>query len=114
VHNPSLRNISWSSASISEAGVARRYFAAGCFLLASARRSVFFRRLARFLALSLPLLFPISFKTRPLAPSRHVVVSPKTGGNSKSTDVAPDETEAGVCAVAAFDAIPTRAHPELA
>src|SRR2546430_16537006 len=29
------------------------------FFLASARRSVFFRRLARFLALSLPLLFPI-------------------------------------------------------
>src|SRR6266550_8668810 len=35
-----------------------RYFPA-VFFLASARRSVFFRRLARFLALSLPLLFPI-------------------------------------------------------
>jgi len=35
-----------------------RYFPAFVFL-ASARRSVFFRRLARFLALSLPLLFPI-------------------------------------------------------
>src|SRR6266567_208106 len=35
-----------------------RYFPA-FFFLASARRSVFFRRLARFLALSLPLLFPI-------------------------------------------------------
>src|SRR5438876_8650682 len=48
------------------------------FFLASARRSVFFRRLARFLALSLPLLFPISFKTHSLAPPRHVVVSTKT------------------------------------
>jgi hypothetical protein len=31
-----------------------------CFFFASASRSVFFRRRARFLALSLPLLFPIS------------------------------------------------------
>src|SRR5438132_253876 len=30
----------------------KSYFAAACFLFASARRSVFFRRLARFLALS--------------------------------------------------------------
>ena len=37
----------------------RCYFAAFCLRFASARRSVFFRRLARFLALSLPLLFPI-------------------------------------------------------
>jgi hypothetical protein len=33
---------------------------------ASARRSVFFRRLARFFALSLPLLFPINVNLRPL------------------------------------------------
>ena len=58
------------------AEVARRYFAAffsswragasreGC--LASARRSVFFRRLARFLALSLPLLCPINVNLRPV------------------------------------------------
>src|SRR5437016_12502916 len=49
------------------------------FFFASARRSVFFRRLARFLALSLPLLFPISLTfaglsrcsngTKPRAPS---------------------------------------------
>jgi hypothetical protein len=57
-----------------EAGAAARYFPA-FFFFASARRSVFFRRLARFLALSLPLLFPISLKTDPVAPSRHVVVS---------------------------------------
>ncbi len=36
----------------------------GCF--ASARRSVFFRRFARFLALSLPLLCPIIPNTLPL------------------------------------------------
>jgi hypothetical protein len=35
------------------------YFAAFCLLLASARRSVFLRRAARFLTLSLPWLFPI-------------------------------------------------------
>jgi hypothetical protein len=52
--------------SISEAEVAGRYFSAFCFVLASARRSVFFRRLARFLALSLPLLFPISRNLRAL------------------------------------------------
>jgi hypothetical protein len=51
---------------ISEAEVAGRYFAAFCFVLASARRSVFFRRLARLLALSLPLLLPISLNLRPL------------------------------------------------
>jgi hypothetical protein len=45
--------------------VAARYFAAFAFL-ASARRSAFFRRLARFLALSLPLLFPISSNLRAL------------------------------------------------
>ena len=61
----------------------RTYFAA-FFFLASARRSVFFRRLARFLALSLPLLFPISFKTHSLAPPRHVVVSTKTESNGAS------------------------------
>ena len=37
------------------------YFA--FFFFASARRLVFFRRFARFLALSLPLLCPISFNT---------------------------------------------------
>ena len=58
------------------AAVARRYFAAffspwrvgawreGC--LASARRSVFFRRFARFFALSLPLLCPINVNSRPV------------------------------------------------
>jgi hypothetical protein len=113
VHNPSLRNISWSSASISEAGVARRYFAA-CFPFASARRSIFFRRRARFLALSLPLLFPINLNLHPGAPVGHVVVSTKTGSHSKSTNLAPDETEAEVRAVAAaVDAILELAHPEL-
>jgi hypothetical protein len=43
-----------------------RYFAAFSLRLASARRSIFFRRRARFLTLSLPWLFPISFNTRPL------------------------------------------------
>ena len=58
-----------------KAEVARFYFAdffpwravasrEGCF--ASARRSVFFRRRARFLALSLPLLCPIIPNLRPL------------------------------------------------
>jgi len=58
-----------------------RYFAVRCFFLASARRSVFFRRFARFLALSLTLLCPIGFKTHLLPPSRHVVVSTKTESN---------------------------------
>jgi len=40
------------------------YFAAFFFAFASARRSVFFRRRARFLALSLPLLCPISLNPR--------------------------------------------------
>ena len=85
-----------------------RYFAAffspsrveasreGC--LASARRSVFFRRVARFLTLSLPLLCPINVNFRPL-------VLPWQR----------DETEAGVCAVAAaaFDLVPAERHPEL-
>ena len=43
-----------------------RYFAGFCLRFARARRSVFLRRLARFLALSLPLLFPISLNLRPL------------------------------------------------
>src|SRR6266498_1865051 len=81
----------------------KRYFADFCFFLASARRSVFFRRLARFLALSLPLLFPIRLITRRsvapqqlvgghVTPSRlpcrsltkagPVVVLTKTGSNS--------------------------------
>ena len=68
----------------SKAKVAARYFAVRCFFLASARRSVFFRRFARFLALSLPLLCPIGFKTHLLAPSRHVVVSTKTESNGAS------------------------------
>ena len=38
----------------------RPYFAAFFFRFASANRSVFFRRRARFLTLSLPLLCPIS------------------------------------------------------
>jgi hypothetical protein len=87
-----------------------------CFLLASARRSVFFRRFARFLALVLPWLCPISFKAHPLAPFRHVVVSTKTASNSKSRDVTSDETEAGVCVClkqTAFDAMSASAHPEL-
>ncbi len=87
-----------------------------CFLLASARRSVFFRRFARFLALVLPWLCPISFKAYPLAPFRHVVVSTKTASNSKSRDVTSGETEAGVCVClkrTAFDAMSAPAHPEL-
>jgi hypothetical protein len=68
----------------SKAKVAARYLAVRCFFLASARRSVFFRRFARFLALSLPLLCPIGFKTHLLAPSRHVVVSTKTESNGAS------------------------------
>src|SRR3954454_15465596 len=39
--------------------VSGRYFAAFFLLFASARRSVFLRRAARFLTLSLPWLFPI-------------------------------------------------------
>jgi hypothetical protein len=69
----------------------------GCF--ASARRSAFFRRLARFLKLSLPLLCPINVNFRP-------VVVPYQR----------DETEAGVCAVAAAAALDSAAagpHPEL-
>ena len=50
----------------SETEIAERYFAAFCFFLASARRSVFFRRLARFLALSLPRLCPIRLNLRAL------------------------------------------------
>ncbi len=42
-----------------------RYFGTCCFFLASARRSVFFRRVARFLALFLPLLCPIRLNLRP-------------------------------------------------
>ena len=81
----------------SEAEVAARYFAAFAFL-ASARRSVFFRRLARFFTLSLPRLCPISLNLRPLVATWQR-----------------DETEAGVCAVAAaaFDVKPALAHPEL-
>ena len=49
------------------AGAGERYFPATfCLRFARARRSVFFRRLARFLALSLPLLFPIIPNTLPL------------------------------------------------
>jgi hypothetical protein len=45
----------------------QRCYSAAFFLrFARARRSVFFRRLARFLALSLPLLFPIIPNTLPL------------------------------------------------
>ena len=80
------------------AEVGRRYFAV-FFFLASARRSVFFRRLARLFALSLPLLCPINVNFRP-------VVVPQQR----------DETEAGVCAVAAaapFGSVPAGPHPEL-
>ena len=52
--------------SISGAEVAAYYFAAAFFFFASARRSVFFRRFARFLALSLPLLCPINVNFRPV------------------------------------------------
>jgi hypothetical protein len=48
----------------SETEFAARYFAAFGFFLASARRSVFLRRLARFLALSLPWLCPIRLNLR--------------------------------------------------
>src|SRR6266700_307740 len=90
-----------------------RYFPA-FFFFARARRSVFFLRLARFLALSLPLLFPISPNTHPLALCRHVVVLTKT--NSESTDVTSSETEAGACVRlrrAAVDVIPAPIRPEL-
>ena len=50
-----------------------------CLVFARARRSVFLRRALRFLTLSLPWLCPISVNTHPLAPSRHVVDSTKTG-----------------------------------
>ena len=69
------------------------------FFFVKARRSVFFRRFARFLTLSLPLLCPINVKFHP------VVVSEQR-----------DETEAGVCVVAAaaaIDSVPARPHPEL-
>ena len=62
-------------------------------------RSVFFRRLARFLALSLPLLFPISVNLR-------LLVAVWQRG----------ETEADVCVFlrwTAFDAGSAPAHPEL-
>ena len=59
-------------------------------------RSAFFRRLARFLKLSLPLLCPINVNFR------SVVVPYQR-----------DETEAGVCAVAAAAALDSGAHPEL-
>jgi hypothetical protein len=45
--------------------VSGRYFAAFFLLFASARRSVFLRRAARFLTLSLPWLFPIGLNTHP-------------------------------------------------
>jgi hypothetical protein len=86
-----------------------------CFFLASARRSVFFRRFARFLALSLPWLCPITSKTHPLAPFRHVVVSTKTKALVVYW-VTPDETETGVCVRlrrTAFHAISAPAHREL-
>src|SRR4029077_10601652 len=51
-------NLKTKDATFSPAERPRRYFAA-FFLLESARRSIFFRRFARFLALSLPWLFPI-------------------------------------------------------
>ena len=99
----------------------------GCFFLASARRSLFFRRFARFLELSLPLLCPIIPNTLLLSSnlkhqnssethSRHLlrcVISTKAGSISKATDVTWDEIEAGVSAVAAFPAAPVPAHPEL-
>jgi hypothetical protein len=45
--------------------VSGHYFAAFFLLFASARRSVFLRRAARFLTLSLPWLFPIGLNTHP-------------------------------------------------
>jgi hypothetical protein len=67
---------SFQSFSFSAAERPRRYFAA-FFLLASARRSIFFRRLARFLTLSLPWLFPIrlqySSTCRALAMRRRIL-----------------------------------------
>jgi hypothetical protein len=52
------------------AEVAGRYFV-GCFFFASARRSFFFRRFERFLALSLPLLCPISLTFTRLSRERN-------------------------------------------
>jgi hypothetical protein len=65
---------------------------------ASTRRSVFFRRLARFLALSLPRLCPITLNLGPLLAIEQ-----------------PDETEVCVSVLvvaAALDAIPAPPNPE--
>jgi|SRR6516165_5233466 len=58
-HNHWSPSISSNDGAADSAEVAADYFV-GCFFFALARRSCFFRRLARFLALSLPLLCPIN------------------------------------------------------
>ena len=56
---------------VSDSGFEHRYFFAffEVFVFASARRSVFLRRAARFLTLSLPWLFPIRPSTSTSFPS---------------------------------------------
>src|SRR6516165_1516237 len=58
-HNHWSPSISSNDGAADSAEVAADYFV-GCFFFALARRSFFFRRLARFLALSLPLLCPMN------------------------------------------------------
>src|SRR6266481_4659376 len=77
-----------------EAEVAGRYFAGCCFFLASARRSFFFRRFARFLALSLPLLCPI--RTQPWPTCRDVAI-----GRNRGRRLRPPEADCVRCGVGA-------------
>ena len=85
----------------------------GCFALA--RRSCFFRRLARFWALSLPLLCPISPTfARFLTESKASDWDEPTLPVKDHPRFVSRETEAGVWAVGAFDdAMPAPVHPEL-
>src|SRR5207248_11059177 len=90
--------------------VRARYFFV--FFLASARRSVFFRRLARFFALSLPLLFPIilnsvtlflsssrTYSGREVVDRSVAVVAPVDGGAVKVSEPVNDHTVIGESAV---------------
>jgi hypothetical protein len=72
-----------------------------CFFLASARRSVFFRRLARFLALSLPLLFPIrpAYSGRELVDGPVVVIAPMNGRAVKVSQPIDDQPVIGKRAI---------------
>ena len=79
----------------------RCYFAAFCLRFASARRSVFFRRLARFLALSLPLLFPIraAHSGSELVDGSVVVIAPMNGGAVKVSEPIDDHPVIGKRAI---------------